>query len=116
MEISAPGAIAGRELAAFTIPAVVVAGGADTIENTRGGDAPFSLVTETFAVPTAATRLAGTGTVNRVALTKVRGSRVVPFHCTVVFAVKPWPLIVRVKAAAPGVVELGFRLESVGTR
>ena len=68
---------------------------------------PFS-TTVTFAVPTAAMRLAGTWAVNCEALAKLVVSAV-PFHCTMALETKPVPLTVSVKAAAPAVAVFGLR-------
>lgn len=71
------------------------------------------LFTVTLAVPAAAMSLAGIAAVNCVALTKVVVRRF-PFHQTVDALTNPLPLTVSVNAAPPAVVELGFKLVSVG--
>ena len=88
MAISAPGAIAGSELAALTMPAELVAGttGAVMVKGSAFDVAP-SPVTVTLAVPAAAMRAAGTAAVNWDALTKVVASGA-PFHCTLELAGK----------------------------
>src|ERR1017187_2722591 len=101
MVISAPGAMAGRKLAALRMPSELVAGVGRAIAKVRVLDGPPSLSTVTVAVPLAAMRGAGTAAVNWVALTNLVTSGA-PFHCTVEVAANPAPARVRVKAAPPG--------------
>src|ERR1017187_10019285 len=107
--MSAPGAMAGRKLAALRMPSELVVGVGRTMVKARALDGPPSLSTVTVAVPLAAMRAAGTLAVNWEALTNLvmRGA---PFHCTVEVVPNPAPARVRVKAVPPGAAELGLRL------
>src|ERR1019366_9125888 len=107
--MSAPGAMAGRKLAALRMPSDVAAGVGRAMVKVRALDGPPSLSTVTVAVPLAAMRAAGTAAVNWEALTNLVTSGA-PFHCTVEVAENPEPARVRVKAVPPGAAELGLRL------
>src|ERR1035441_2924568 len=109
MVMSAPGARAGRKLAALRMPSELVAGVGRAMVKVSALEGPPSPVTVTLAVPLVAMRAAGTPAVNWGARTSVLTSGA-PFHCTVELAANPAPARVRVKAAPPGAVELGLRL------
>src|ERR1017187_9790890 len=107
--MSAPGAMAGRKLAALRMPSELVVGGGRAMVKVRALDGPPSLSKVTVAVPLVAMRAAGTLAVNWEALTNLV-TRGAPFHCTVEVAANPAPAMVRVKAAPPGAAALGLRL------
>src|ERR1035438_10015656 len=109
MAISVPGAMAGSELAALSIPAELVAGTGNPMVKASAFDVAPSPATVMLAVPAVAMSAAGTLAVNWDALTNVVASGA-PFHCTLELAVKPAPVTVRVKAAPPGAAALGLRL------
>lgn len=89
---------------------LVIAGTGGLIWKLTGLDTPPpGLATVTFTLAATAIRLAGTAAVSCVALTKVV-DRAEPFHCTTAPGTKPAPFTVRVKAAPPAVVDVGFRL------
>src|ERR1035437_954325 len=69
--MSAPGAMAGRKLAALRMPAELVAGVGRARVKVRALDGPPSPVTVTLAVPLVAMRAAGTPAVNCEALTNL---------------------------------------------
>src|ERR1022692_5210909 len=69
--MSAPGAMAGRKLAALRMPSDVVAGGGRAMVNVRALDGPPSLSTVTVAVPLAAMGAAGAAAGNWVGPTNV---------------------------------------------
>jgi hypothetical protein len=70
--------------------------------------------TVTWTVPATAISEAGIAALNRVEETKVV-VRFAPFHSTTEPLMKPLPLTVSVKAAAPAVREDGLMLEITGT-
>src|ERR1039457_941503 len=105
MAISVPGAMAGSELAALSIPAELVAGTGNPMVKASAFDVAPSPATVMLAVPAVAMSAAGTLAVNWDALTNVVASGA-PFHCTLELAVKPAPVTVRVKAAPPGAAAL----------
>src|ERR1019366_2692053 len=107
--MSAPGAMAGRKLAALRMPSDVVAGVGRAMVKVRALDGPPSLSTVIVAVPLAAMRAAGTLAGNWEALANLVTSGA-PFHCAVEVSRKPAPARVRVKAAPPGAAEPGLRL------
>jgi len=82
-----------------------------------GADVCPPLVTEIWAVPGLARRLAGIGTLSMVLLTTVAGIWVVdPLALQLTTALEPKfnPLMVRVKPEAPAVADAGERLPMVG--
>src|ERR1017187_4339006 len=109
MAISVPGAMAGSELAALSIPAELVAGTGNPMVKASAFDVAPSPATVMLAVPAVAMSAAGTLAVNWDALTNVVASGA-PFHCTLELAVKPAPVTVKVKAAPPGAAAVGLRL------
>src|SRR5580658_176775 len=77
--------------------------------NVDPADVPLVVVTVTLTPPGLAIRLAGTAAVSSTELTNAVVSAVVP-HVAVAPGTKFVPLIVKVKAAPPRLVELGLRL------
>src|ERR1019366_4448164 len=104
MAISVPGAMAGSELAALSIPAELVAGTGNPMVKAIAFDVAPSPATVMLAVPAVAMSAAGTLAVNWDALTNVVASGA-PFHCTLELAGKPAPGTVMVREAA-AVVEM----------
>src|SRR6202035_2127552 len=118
MEIRDPGAMDGNPLAAFTMPAEVVAGGGivraagvfrakvEALDVNPLGLVSVTLISVTPAAPPAAIAPAVTIAVTCVALTNVVSSGV-PFHRNTQLRAKPDPVTVRVNEAAPAVAEAG---------
>src|ERR1022692_2759612 len=141
MAISVPGAMAGSELAALSIPAELAVKPAPVTVRVKAappGAAALGLrlareaagvvemdsastlevrgpVLETviLAVPGAAIKAADTCAVNCVALTPVVGSAT-PFHATVASERKLLPLTVSVKSGPPTNTDAGLRLVMAG--
>jgi hypothetical protein len=90
-----------------------IAGSGKPIVNFDGKEVPPPVVTVTFAVPGVAIRLAGTVTVNWLALTN-SGVSAVEFQLTVAAETKLMPLIVSGKEAPPAGIELGLKLSTTG--
>src|SRR5579863_1166031 len=115
MEISDPGAIAGRELAAFTIAAVLVTGTGAPMVKTAAFDAITPGVdTVTLTRPGAASRMAGTPACKSEPPVNVVASGE-PFHSTVEVARKFDPTIASVRPGAPAAAEAGLMLSIEGT-
>src|ERR1035438_1271045 len=97
----------GRELAAFTIQALLVTGRIGVMENVAGAElVPSELITATDALPAAAIKLAGTTAESWAAPATAVGSAE-PFHAMLAPEEKPEPFTVKVKLGPPAVADAG---------